>query len=286
MQAVLGLSRAEFNALLCDFERCRKQIQRAKPNRRRAPGAGRKTKLGGPEGLLFFILFYLKVYPTFDLLSVFFGLDRSECHRWVKKLLPVLEKTLRQKLVLPRRKLRSLAEFAEVFPGASEVMIDGTERRIQRPSRPSTNRKHYTGKKKAHTRKTLVMTDRRRRIGVLTRSQRGRRHDKKLSDREELLRHVPERVSVLADSGFQGARHAGLCLPNKGSKKRPLSTEQREWNSLVSSLRIGVEHAIGGMKRYAAAAQIYRNHLPRWDDHFNLLSAGLWNHHLEFQAAN
>jgi DDE superfamily endonuclease len=273
-QAVLGLSRAEFNALPCDFERCRKQIQRAKPNRRRAPGGGRKTKLGGPEGLLFFILFYLK------------ALDRSECQRWVKKLLPVLEETLRQKLVLPRRKLRSLAEFAAAFPGASEVMIDGTERRIQRPSRPSTNRQHYTGKKKAHTRKTLVMTDRRRRIGVLTRSQRGRRHDKKLSDREDLLRHVPEQVSVLTDSGLQGVRHPGLCLPSKGSKKRPLSPEQREWNGLVSSLRIGVEHAIAGMKRYGAAAQIYRNHLPRWDDHFNLLSAGLWNHHLEFQAAN
>ncbi len=160
MLAVLGLSRAEFNALLCGFERCRKQIQQARPNRHRAPGGGRKTKLGGPKGLLFFILFYLKVYPTFDLLS------------------------------------------------------------------------------------------------------------------------------VLADSGFQGARHPGLCLPSKWSKKHPLSVEQREWNGLFSSLRIGVEHAIGGMKGYAAAAQIYRNHLPRWDDHFNLLSAGLWNHHLEFQAAN
>ena len=215
---MLGLSLKEYAALIPEFKRSRERVLWAKPEQQRAVGGGRKSKLGEADGLLLFILFYLKVYPTFDLLGVFFELDRSECHRWVKKLLPVLEEVLRHRLVLPRRRLRNLAEFAAVFPGAREVMIDGTERRIQRPQCASTNRKHSTGKKKAHTRKTLVMSDQQRRIGVLTRSQRGRRHDKKLADREDLLRLVPAQVTVLTDSGFQGAHHPGLRQPSKGSK--------------------------------------------------------------------
>jgi len=31
------------------------------------------------------------------------------------------------------------------------------------------------------------------------------------------------------------------------------------------------------MKRYGAVAGVYRNRLPKPDDKFNLLAAGLWN---------
>jgi hypothetical protein len=40
------------------------------------------------------------------------------------------------------------------------------------------------------------------------------------------------------------------------------------------------------MKRYRAAADISRNRLPHWDDHFSLLSAGLRNLYLDIQARN
>jgi hypothetical protein len=89
--------------------------------------------------------------------------------------------------------------------------------------------------------------------------------------------HIPPGVSLLADSGFQGLRHPGLCLPAKGTRKRPLTYEQRQWNTLLAGFRVVVEHAIGGMKRYAAVAGVYRNRLPKTDDRFNLLAAGLWN---------
>ena len=89
--------------------------------------------------------------------------------------------------------------------------------------------------------------------------------------------HIPSGVSLLADSGFQGLRHPGLCLPAKGTRKRPLSEEQRQWNTLLAGARVVVEHCIGGMKRYAAVAGVYRNRKPKTDDRFNLLAAGLWN---------
>ena len=123
-----------------------------------------------------------------------------------------------------------------------------------------------------------MLVDRKRRIGYLSASKRGARHDKRVCDQRGLVSHIPASVSLLADSGFQGLRHPGLCLPVKGSRKRPLTDVQRHWNTLFASVRVVVEHSIGGMKRYAAVAGVYRNRLPKTDDRFNLLAAGLWNY--------
>ena len=119
--------------------------------------------------------------------------------------------------------------------------------------------------------------DRKRRIGYLSPSKRGARHDKRLADQRQIIPHIPPEISILGDSGFQGLRHPGLCLPDKATKQRPLSEAQRQWNTLLASERVKVEHSIGGMKRYNAVAAVYRNRLPKTDDRFNLLAAGLWN---------
>ena len=284
LQAVLGTSRAEIEALIPQLEEVWQQQLAQRPHRQRAVGAGAKGKLAGAERKLYFILFYLKVYPTFDLLSCFFPLHSSQCCRWVHKLLPLLEQVLGRQLVLPKRQITSLAEFTAAFPGATEVLVDGMERPIQRPKQTSTNRKHYSGKKKRHTRKAIVVADTNRRIGCLTRSKRGARHDKRLADARRVIQGLPDTVSVLADSAFQGSQHPQLCLPRKGSKKQPLSAADRGWNRLVASVRVRVEHAIGGLKRFGAVANLYRNHKPCCDDRFNLLAAGLWNLRLAFKT--
>jgi hypothetical protein len=101
-----------------------------------------------------------------------------------------------------------------------------------------------------------------------------------LLDQRQVIAHIPPEVSILADSGFQGLKHPGICLPWKGTKKRPLETSQKEWNTLLAGLRVVVEHGIGGMKPYNAASGVYRNRLPQADDKFNLLSACLWNFYI------
>lgn len=284
MQAVLGVSRREFEALAPGIEQGYRKLLANRPNRQREPGAGIKGKLYGGHLKLLFILFYLKVYPTFDLIGVFFDIDRGQCCRWMHDLRPILEEVLRRKFVLPQRKINSVAEFFLTFPNTREVLVDGTERPIQRPRKASTNRKHYSGKKKRHTRKTIVLADTSRRILVLTRSKRGARHDKRLADQKRLFENLPPEISVITDTGFQGVKHPGLCQPIKSSKRKPLTREDRSWNGLVSSIRVSVEHAIGGMKRFGAAAGIYRNHKAFCDDSFNLLSAALWNLHLNLKA--
>ncbi len=173
-----------------------------------------------------------------------------------------------------------MAAFSTAFPQAAEVIIDGMERPIQRPQKRTTPRKHYSGKKKRHTRKTIVIVDQTRRIGYLSPGKRGARHDKRVCDQRQMMPNIPPTTTILADSGFQGVRHPGICLPFKGTRRRPLDGAQRQWNTQLASLRAVVEHCIGGMKRFAAVAGIYRNRRPKTDDQFNLLAAGLWNYSL------
>jgi len=277
MKALFGLGHEKFCQLGLDLERLWTRELEGRKGRKRAVGGGRKGEIPGGKAKAAFILFYLKVYPTFDVLSAVSGINRGECCRWVRKLMPLLEKVLGQRHALPKRKIRSLAEFCAAFPGAREVIVDGMERPRHRPSKRSSDRKHYSGKRKRHTQKTIVMTQGRR-IGYLSQSKRGARHDKRLLDQRHVMPFIPPDVSVLCDSGFQGLKHPGACLPYKAARRRPLTGEQRQWNTLLASLRVEVEHAIGGMKRLRCVADVYRNRIANTHDTFNSISAGIWNY--------
>jgi hypothetical protein len=64
--------------------------------------------------------------------------------------LPVLEETLGEQQVLPLRKLRSIEEFRTHYPEVGEVIIDGTERPVQRSKKSEQQTENYSGKKKRH----------------------------------------------------------------------------------------------------------------------------------------
>ncbi|WP_293163193.1 transposase family protein [Okeania sp. SIO2C9] len=149
-------------------------------------------------------MFYFKCYPTFDVAGVLFDLHRSRAHRWMLRLQPILEKSLGKKMALPERKLESIGEFMTRFPSAKEVMIDGTERPIQRPKEQQKQKNHYSGKKKRHTRKHLIMTDENKRVLVLSKAREGKVHDKRQLDEEKLVEFVPDEVTIHVDSGNRG----------------------------------------------------------------------------------
>ena len=135
MMAILGLGMRKAEELGEIVEKLyRKQLEKRK-DRQRGMGGGRKGKIPSGKEKVCFILFYLKVYPTFDLLSAVSGINRGECNRWVHKLLPLLEKALGQKLALPKRSIRSMEEFRAAFPAAAEICLDGMERPRQRPKK-------------------------------------------------------------------------------------------------------------------------------------------------------
>jgi hypothetical protein len=149
LRALTGLNRKAFEEMLPSFQLAYEQsCTKPEIERKRASGGGRKATLKTIAQKLIYILLYCKCYPTFDLLSVLFNFDRSCAHDWVHRLLPVLETALGSKQVLPVRQLRDVEEFLERFPDVQEVIIDGTERPVQRPKDSEKQKEQYSGKKK------------------------------------------------------------------------------------------------------------------------------------------
>ena len=284
VKAMIGMSYEEFSNLVPVFEQSMRDIRMKEPNRKRKLGGGQKGKLPTAESKLFFILFYLKTYPTFDVLAFFSDRDRGRCCKSVHFFSKVLEKALGRKLVLPKRRINSVEEFIELFPAVKDVFLDGSERRIQRPKDRKTQNKTYSGKKKATTRKNILMTDENRRILLLSPTKSGRRHDKRLADKISLVEHIPIDVGVWADSGFTGIQHihSNTLMPKKGTKNKPLTGEEKKNNTVIASFRMVVEHAIGGVKRFRSVSDVFRNRRGVLDDLFMQIAAGLWNYHLTF----
>ncbi|MDT9341695.1 transposase family protein [Trichodesmium erythraeum 21-75] len=50
--------------------------------RQRSVGGGLLARLRTSKDKLFYILFYFKCYPTFDLAGILFDIDRSQAHHW------------------------------------------------------------------------------------------------------------------------------------------------------------------------------------------------------------
>lgn len=255
------------------------------PARQRRPGGGRKPRLATVEDTLFFLLFYVKCYPTFDVAGVLFDVHRSQPHRWVHTLLPLLEQTLGEALVLPERKIDDVDAFFQRFPQVKNLFIDGQERPTQRPPQASVQQAHCSGKKKRHTRKNIVVSDEHRLIVFVSPTVGGRHHDYSLFKESAFPDQRPQEVCCWVDLGFQGMAQAypnlTVVIPDKKPKGGALTEEQKARNFLKASMRVVVEHAMGGLKRLNVIAHIYRNRTQQLADQFMLVACGLWNYHLQ-----
>lgn len=285
MKALTGMSVAEFERLLPIFTAALKKAQgKGKKERKRAIGGGRQHTLKTPTEKLFFILLYLKCYPTFDLAGLLYGVDRSQTQRWVKALLAVLEEGLGWQLVLPERRIGSLEEFRQRFPAVKDVFVDGTQRPIQRPQQAKAQQEHFSGKQKDHTFKNLMLSDEHRRILGLTQTKPGARQDYYRFKQSGLGEVIPDEVGVWVDLGFLGMVKdyplLRVVIPHKSSKNHPLTPPQKAENRVISALRICIEHAIAGVKRFRCLTDPYRNKGVVLADKFMLIACGLWNYHL------
>ena len=282
-KALTGLTVCEFENLVADFSWNYAEYEaKRKPDRKRKLGGGRESYIETHQEKLFYGLFYLKTYPIFDVASFYVGFARSKVCTWAHLLFGILEQTLRRKLVLPERKISSPQEFEKLHPEVKEVFADGIERSIERSKNKKKQQKNYSGKKKMHTRKSVVVSDKKKRILVLTKQRSGRRHDKRLADKDSIFEQLPKDVDAYADTAFEGEKrvHTRTHIPQKKPKGRQLSEEEREMNRIISSFRMTVEHAISGIKRYRSVSERLRNRKAFIDDRFLLLATGLWNYHV------
>lgn len=101
-----------------------------------------------------------------------------------------------------------------------------------------------------------------------------------------------ECLKVLADLGYQGMakEYVGdeIQLPHKKprkSKQNPaptLTDQQKADNQALSKIRVLVENAICGLKRYNILVHRFRNHKESFDDDVIGIAAALWNFNLTY----
>jgi hypothetical protein len=85
----------------------------------------------------------------------------------------------------------------------------------------------------------------------------GKRHDKKIVDEEQPT--FPQHICLYKDTWFQGYDPEGIVTfqPQKKPKEKELTPEQKEHNTLISSVRIVIEHIINGIKRCRIVSSPY-----------------------------
>lgn len=152
IKSLIGMSREKFDRLAPAFATAYDAIQLERLQR----GEIKQVPSGGPKGhldtfgkKLFFILFYLKTYPTFDVLGFHFGLSSGHAHNHVEALLPVLLRSLSDLGVLPARTPGSPDEFLQLVGQYGDIAIDGLESPCVRPQDGPLQKARYSGKKNA-----------------------------------------------------------------------------------------------------------------------------------------
>ena len=171
--------------------------------RQRQRGGGRKGQLPTTEQKLLFSLVYQKTYPLQTVLGELFGLSQSRANRWIQRLLPILQRALDELGVLPSRMPEEFAEQERSRRETGELIIDGTDRRRQRPRNQAKQALHYSGKQKTHSDKNVVVVNAKtKRVGYLSQTYAGKVQDKKIVDREPIA--YPPDTILYKDTGFRG----------------------------------------------------------------------------------
>lgn len=150
-QSSIGLSKIKFYNLLEKFELCYKKQNYNQSLTENLTNLGIENPiLSTYEDCLFFVLFQLKNGLTFDVLGLIFNTDGSNAHRNFERYLPILELSLTELNCVPKRKFENEKEFLEHLGEEKNIIFDGTEFPIERPSDKDEQKKAYSGKKK-HT---------------------------------------------------------------------------------------------------------------------------------------
>jgi len=116
--------------------------------RQRQVGGGAKGVLPEMEEELLFIVVYQKTHPLQTMQGLHFGLSQPQANYWIHHLLPVLQHALADLGLAPEREASRVAESPLALEGMSELAIDGSERRRQRPQDAIAQKGHYSGKKR------------------------------------------------------------------------------------------------------------------------------------------
>ena len=211
--AVTSLTLEEFQRVLPAFQEAYEHryptaLTRTGNPRQRRAGGGAKGVLQCFEDKLLFILAYQKTNPLQTLHAWQFEMSQPQANYWIHQLLPVLQQALATLGLAPERDARLLPTSPLLLEGAPATALDGTERRRQRPTDAQRQKEHYSGKKKTHTDKNiLLVNEMTHKVISLGPTLAGKTHDKKAVDAAQVA--YPSNATLDKDTGFQGYEPPG-----------------------------------------------------------------------------
>ncbi len=304
--SVTGMNLHQFQGLLPQFEQIfdkleakrKRKVVRTGKKRLRQIGGGARFNNSMADRLLMLLLYY-RLYLTQEFMTLLFKAeDKSVICRSIQLMRPVFETVLpvperaRTRILSladkeqkrRTKRIGSVEEFRQAYPELTFI-IDGVEQPKRKPKAPAKRKSDYSGKKKRHTLKQIVISTPSGIIVDQSPSVGGRPHDFKVFTDDHAARALCSeftdyRVTMYGDSGFDGMAKMKLPievrLNEKARRNHPLTRDQKKLNRLRSSTRIRVEHTFSRRKKYAIAADIYRNRDEDYDQAMNIVG-GLVN---------
>lgn len=275
-----GVSVAEFEELLESVRPVWEKRERqrlSRPKRQRAIGGGRKPVLG-LRGQLLLTLVWLRLYLTTEALGYLFGIDKATVSRYTRRMSAALCEVGEATLGWPEppKRGKSIEEVRETHPDLF-AFVDATEQPVRRSKDYETQKKHYSGKKKRHTRKVQIVVNEEGIVRDVSRSVPGSMHDRRLFTQSGVANKIPKEVVVGGDAGYQGIQKDlpdhSVVTPFKRSKNHPLNEEQKWLNREFARGRIVVENTIAAFKHFKALAEVFRHAVALWDEVFRAVLA-------------
>lgn len=221
---------------------------------------------------LFFILYFFKNNPLQEALAASFDLSQDMANKWIHILTPLFEKATQAYQIE-----RNATKIDPHLTAGDTYIVDATERPIQGDSYEQSH--FYSGKKKMHTIKNLIVISLSGLILYLSPTVEGKCHDKPLATP---LR-IRQPIEVLADLAFYGMKPAefSLILPHKKPKNKELSKIQKTQNRLLSRQRVKVEHVLAHVKVLRIVKDKNRNYKLHFRDTIMDLACRLYNFRLK-----
>ena len=225
--AATGLTHAEFVRLLPAFTAAYAAFYPSDKTwqgqaRHRQVGGGAKGVLPQLADKLLFILVYQKTTPLQTMHGLQFGLSQPQTNDWLHHLLPVLQRAFADLSMAPERAASQVATSPLTLEGAPHMAIDGTERCCQRPQDAPAQQAHYSGKKKTHTDKNILLVNEiTSQVVYLGPTEPGKTHDKKATDQAPIA--YPLKATLDKAPGFQGYEPERILTmqPQKSHEARP-----------------------------------------------------------------
>ncbi|MDI7158424.1 transposase family protein [Leptospira santarosai] len=97
---------------------------------------------------------------------------------------------------LPANEISKLKRKLKKLKKLKYVIIDGTERPIRRPTDKDLQKEFYSGKKKRHTIKNLILTNKDKVILFLSNTISGKTHDLKVAENTMITSAIPKDVDA------------------------------------------------------------------------------------------